>query len=466
MTDATTGSNSASNTFADKSLSTSVAHNEIPAMLEIVTEVAERLREPKQVAYIATSPDNTDKLDGIPPHSPWEPLSLAEGFPGIAVLHAELGLNNPASREHAHTYISASAPFLSDHRKVRSGLHIGPAALAFAVHSAVQDENDYANLLKQLDNYVVARSKMLLLSEAERLKTGSLATASSRFDIISGLSGLGRYLLSRTPRHRAQLEEILQYFVRFSSVIQIEDSYVPGWAVNGAPGIHAPENCEGHLAFGMAHGVAGPLALLSIAQLGGVVVQGIAEAATRMADWLVSWQQDDSAGPYWPASITLSEQIKQRLERVPTPLHSWCWGSPGIARTLYLAGKAFDSSQYTRLGMSAFRAALIRDESVNDTPLDDTGLCHGRAGLLHSTQLMVDDTRDPYFENRLHQMAGEIVQQYRPEAPFGFSLPGSSQFAQNRAGFSEGAAGTALAIHSYLRGSSSKNSWNSALLLA
>ncbi|HZX04042.1 hypothetical protein, partial [Kribbella sp.] len=68
---------------------------------EVVGAVAERLLSPEMVAEIAGR--GTDRTaDGVVGPA-WQPAGLAEGHPGIALLHAELG--NPVV---AHAHLAAA----------------------------------------------------------------------------------------------------------------------------------------------------------------------------------------------------------------------------------------------------------------------------------------------------------------------------------------------------------------------
>jgi len=84
---------------------------------------------------------------------------------------------------------------------------------------------------------------------------------------------------------------------------------------------------------------------------------------------------------------------------------------------------------------------------------------------LRSTQLMARNTDDPLFREHLPRLAAEVIQRFRPEAPFGFALPASSRRAPNLAGFMGGAAGAALALHAYVQDNNPTSAWDTAMLL-
>ena len=97
------------------------------------------------------------------------------------------------------------------------------------------------------------------------------------YDVISGLSGVGRYLLciSDNPEALKRLKVILKYCISLIQPICINGEHVPGWYI-------APENLftnadrekypQGSFNCGLAHGIAGPLALLSLASQQGIYI--------------------------------------------------------------------------------------------------------------------------------------------------------------------------------------------------
>lgn len=94
---------------------------------------------------------------------------------------------------------------------------------------------------------------------------------------------------------------------------------------------------------GMAHGITGPMALLSIAMRRGVIVPGQAEAINRVCAWLDRWRCGAQA-PWWPEMIQgkgpAAPDLVKRAFSAPAPDVAWC-GDMTEIRTdegkLYLA---------------------------------------------------------------------------------------------------------------------------------
>ncbi|MGW3634340.1 lanthionine synthetase C family protein [Streptomyces sp. NPDC005122] len=412
-----------------------------------MADVARRLADPCAVERIAVAAENTDRYAYGPARPPWEPSSLIEGFCGVALLPAELGRSEDAARTTAHAYlVAAGAPSWSP--RSPTGLYEGPAALAFAARAAAHAPGDYATLLGRLDQAV--------LTHVEVLAAGP--SAPTRYEVLGGLAGLGRHLLADGPRHRDALSTVLRSLVRLAEPVPAQGTELPGWW-------HGGDGPVGPVRLGMAHGIAGPLALLALADRLGRGVPGARDAVDRMVQWLLHWRQYDEAGPFWPAEVSLREQLAGGLEQQPRIRAGWCHGSAGIARALQLAGLAHGRPDWSQVGLDALDGVLAR--TLGPAPLANTGLCHGWAGLLRIAQLMARDAATDAFDDRLDAVADAILRRFRPDTPFGFALdaPDEVHLARDRAGFLEGAAGTALALHAHLRRADPATGWDTALLI-
>ena len=178
----------------------------------------------------------------------------------------------------------------------------------------------------------------------------------SDFDLVSGLSGLVAYLLCRRTQQEiaVALREVTRTLVELAT-----EAPVPRW--------HTPAHFladvatrqlypSGSLNCGLAHGIPGPLAALSLVCKAGVRVEGMPEAINRMASWLVSHRTDDEWGPNWPTAFPLfatsesGAELNEQSSRAPaTSRTAWCYGRPRHLRALWLAGETLDNHSYQQL---------------------------------------------------------------------------------------------------------------------
>ncbi|MEV0279767.1 lanthionine synthetase C family protein [Streptomyces sp. NPDC050610] len=430
---------------------------------DIMDDLVGRLTDPEHVAAAATAPDNVDQHAGLPQaRPPWRPLGLGEAHPGVALLYAELSHHDSRLRHAAHAHLAAAARGLDG--PTGPGLFGGAASLALAALTARHSDDDYADLLTTLDSEMAGQLRSLLAQEAKRLTAGRPGVDMHSYDVVSGATGLGRYLLLRGDEHRPLLIDTLTYLARLTEPVTANGRQVPGWWVPTKPGV-GPEYPRGHFNLGLAHGISGPLALLSLAWRQGVRVPGQQAAIIRIVDHLISQQTPHGL---WAATIDFDTFVNGHGRHAhQTPRAAWCYGTPGTARAIQLAGLAMERADWQALAVDAMAAALA--QPLGDS-VTDSSLCHGWAGVLHVTGLMARDSGSRRLAGRLPALASSLRSAYRSDLPFGYvynraTLGPGIRNAIHRAGFLEGSAGIALALHAYLDGYPA-SLWSTALLVA
>lgn len=318
----------------------------------------------------------------------WE-QSLYSGAPGIALLHIANAREGRAGWDIVHEWITAMVRHEVNADPDASGLFEGAPAVAFALHFA--NRPSYAPALVTLDEHITDVTRHRLKAAHARIDRGALPRL-REFDVISGLTGLGIYCLSRTSRHPL-LPKILSYLVRLTEPVRADGELLPGWWSSDGPELRPSRAWPGgHGNFGLAHGITGPLAFLSIAMRRGVTVPGHANAIRYICAMLDQWRQGTGAGAWWPTMVN-REEWKSRTanQRVPER-PSWCYGTPGIARALQLAALALGDLSRQHGAEAALAACAADDHQL--ARLTDASLCHGWAGLIRTVQRATDDA-DP-----------------------------------------------------------------------
>jgi hypothetical protein len=224
-----------------------------------------------------------------PPERRWRAQSLAEGAAGIALLHVERAHAGLGGWDTAHAWLKAAVQ-ADISAAADAGLYFGAPALAFVLHAADADGSGrYTRALTALDSSVVALTHRRIDQACARIDRGELPRL-AEFDVISGLSGIGAHLLAHTPGNDA-LERVLSYLVRLTEPLPIDGETLAGWWTGHDPHFRtSPEHRGDHGNFGMAHGIAGPLALLALARRHGIAVDGHLDAIERICTWLDTWR--------------------------------------------------------------------------------------------------------------------------------------------------------------------------------
>jgi hypothetical protein len=421
-------------------------HREGTAALSAL--IANRLASPADVGDLGAT-------------SCWWPQSLAHGAAGIALLHVERARGELASWQRAHDWLR-----FATRQEISGGdgshLYHGAPALAFALHGAADPRGRYARALELLDRRIATATRRRLDRAHKRIDAGELP-ALAEFDTIRGLTGIGAHLLRRDPT--ADLVRIiLEYLVRLTEPITDDGETLPGWWTDLAPtGRPAPEFPGGHGNLGMAHGIGGPLAMLSLAARRGILVDGQREAIRRICDWLDHWRQDGESGPWWPYWVTRA-QLRAGRVALPGPARlSWCYGTPGLVRAQQLAALATADTERQQMAEQAFASALLNPAQLAATV--DASLCHGHAGLLHLARYVAADATTADLAACVPRLLDNVLATMRADGA-GSDLaagPGAAMF--DRLGLLEGLAGIGLALHGVENDPPSDSGWDACLLI-
>ncbi|SCD55619.1 Lanthionine synthetase C-like protein [Streptomyces sp. DvalAA-14] len=335
-----------------------------------------------------------------------EAQSLATGAAGTALLPIERAQRGTDSWAEVHTRLAAcTSDLVADEQ---ASLYFGAPAVAFALHTAHVSTGRYVGALDTLDAQITQLTRRRLASADARIDRGERPRV-GEFDLFYGLTGLGAYLLCRDPQTKV-LRDVLSYLVRLTWPLSGDDDQLPGWWTLLSPsGSISAEFPGGHGNLGMAHGIAGVLSVLAIATRRGAVVEGQTGAMRRICAWLDTWRQESDTGPWWPYWITLAEHRTGILTQAGPSRPSWCYGTPGLVRAQQLAGMALGDSDRQRMAEEALLACLADPGQLGR--IRDGGICHGAAGLLHTTRRVARDARSDAFAAHLPRLQALLASQ-------------------------------------------------------
>jgi len=365
--------------------------------------------------------------------------SLWQGDAGTALLHCELAANSEGSRATAHAWITA----IASHRisaNPASGMFAGAPAIAFVLSAAGDRYPDELDLL--LKHTVDVAHHRLDIAH-ERIHSGKTATF-AEFDVLRGLTGIGRLLLRCRPGDDATAR-ILEYLVALTKPITIDGCRRPGWWVGHDPDPVLPTPA-GHDNLGLAHGIAGPLALLAIAHREGITVDGQTEAIEFISQHITTQTIHNGQIWWWPQWVT-GEGTHPHTVHPPRP--SWCYGTPGIARALQMGAIATGDTPTRRLAEDAAISAVTAAGSLNQ--LTESGLCHGWAGTYLTTWHIAHDMSD----HRLSSALSNLVNRFATSVDNHSADPS----------LLDGTTGAALAACHALTDATSSTGWEQCLLL-
>ncbi|KES02973.1 hypothetical protein BU52_33010 [Streptomyces toyocaensis] len=374
---------------------------------------------------------------------------LGAGHAGTA-LHAMVVARDQGDWSAAHAAAKAISSQPIAAHPAHANLYRGAPAVAYVLHIAGHPA--YARALAQLDIEVVAIVADRLAA-AHRRMDSKAPPYLREYDLISGLTGLGAYLLHRGHDHA--LERVLRYLVRLiTEPLTVHGHQVPGWwaatSLRDTPG--TGRLAHGHVNFGIAHGIAGPLALLALARRAGCTVVGQDDALAEGIAHFTTWAQPlDGGGTGWPEYLPLTAYRKGPGPAAAPGRPSWCYGTPGIARALQLAALALHDETARRLAEHTALQAVTDPRQTGQ--ITETSLCHGWAGLLLTADRIAADAELPDLAGALPALHDRLT-----------TAMGRRRTTEH-AGLLTGKAGVLLTLHTLTTTRPVGLGWETCLLL-
>ncbi|MGY1694613.1 lanthionine synthetase C family protein [Geodermatophilus sp. SYSU D00814] len=371
----------------------------------------------------------------------WRAPSVAQGHAGLAVLFGALDTAFPTDGwdRIGHRHLTWASRAFERGPSHDASLFTGAAGLGFAALTLAGGRTRYRRFLAAVDAQVTKATQ-----DACEWLDACAECPVGAFDLISGVTGMGAYLLARdAPEADAALDVILRTLVRL--VLSAPDA-PPRW--------HTPfdwlgsaEQQEayphGNLNCGLAHGIPGPLALLSLALSHGHEPPEARDAVDRAVRWLAAHRIQDAWGTTWPAAVPLAPDGTPAGTEEPARA-GWCYGAPGVARALWHAGTALGDRHIRASAVEAMTAALARPPEHR--ALHSPNYCHGVAGLLHITTRFAEDTGLPAFRQAQADLLAELMTAYEPGSLLGFRNVEPGDVRVEHPGVLDGAPGVALSL--------------------
>ena len=371
----------------------------------------------------------------------WDPIAVAQGDAGQALLACHLDRVFPGEGwdQVAHDHLARAARAYQHLRARQWGLISGLAGLAYTSRR-LGDDRRYQHLLSELDSSIAEAS----LAEAARIRDRSGVPVSS-FDLISGLSGV---LLALLPAPGQMPSAALPFVVRALCELALVECDLPAWYTPAELLYDDDQRRQypfGNLNLGLAHGAPGILAGLSLAALNGYWADRLEPGIRRLADWVVEYTCGTPETPSWPMVVPL----RPAAGLLPVPgcdqsRDAWCYGTPGVARALYLAGAALGESAWQEMAVAAM--AGVHARPMAERAIDSPTFCHGVAGLLQITLRFADDTGAPSFDQAATDLTDQILGAIDPDRPMAVANLEPGDNPVDQPGLLDGATGVCLVL--------------------
>ncbi|MDR9857745.1 lanthionine synthetase C family protein [Paenibacillus sp. VCA1] len=436
---------------------------------EISKEIAVRLRDPKSVFEAVHSKGNVITDSEL---FPWGDISLSHGYPGnIHLLSLWREMDDTFDWQEAiHSNLLEIQSYLAKYGTRDISLFSGWTGIASSVLAASNHGEFYNQFLNQIHQWMAPLIEERLQTSTELMKQKN-GVPVEMFDTISGAAGLGRYLLKNPsdPNLSPLIEPTINFLIDLTKPIRLDGKTVPGWFTPSK--LHLMERDRqrfptGSLNCGMAHGIPGPLALLSTAYNSGIELPGQYGAIECIAEWLLDVQGEDEYGTYWPHMIPFEYYKNDSKHNLQRQREAWCYGTPGVACALYTASKSLNNIELKQHALRSFIQSVKYECEQNN--INSPSICHGLSGLLLMCWRMWNNSKEPALEPLIHQLSAELLQRFDPSHPLGFTdaEPAADDTIRwlTKAGLLEGAAGIGATLFGIAE--QQTNDWDYLLMLS
>ncbi len=427
--------------------------------MDLIQQTAQQMLCPDRTKQQILDPKNKNPFP-VSSAPYWSDLSIAGGYPGVLPLFVELDRLFPQDKwdAAAHKYIVKIKEVIESEGIGNLSIFGGLAGICFYVRQASKGGTRYRNFLSKLDAHLTSHLRAAYLEPFVHLLERSQSIPARYYETIYGLSGIGIYLLTnlKDSSFASLLYEIMDLLIALTRPRVIEGHLVPGWHVP-CDSLFLEEdklsNPKGNFNLGLSHGVPGVLAFLSIAALQGIQRPGQGEAMERIVSWLVRKRYASNGRFFWPGSVSFEEEVSSQPKASVVSRDAWCYGTPGVARSLYLAGQALQDESLKQFALTSFLSIFASKEEEWQIPCPT--FCHGISGLLLIAQLMARDSQSIAVEENVSKLRTLLLSHHSSSALFGFKtldpMRNGQGFARvDRCDLLEGTAGillTLLSLH-------------------
>ncbi len=409
--------------------------------LEAAHLVTERLSDPDRVLEAA---ECAIRQSTWPLY--WHSSSPSFGFAGVAFVYAQILRCFPGEgwNKVAHQYLMLASQGTHTHPLSRPGFFSGTSGMAAVVSLLNKEDERYQKISNTLNKQLC---EQILAYHYQRDTVNGIATA--EFDAVNGAAGVLAYLITVDDPDEltvACIHSLIGYLIWLSSFDeeqQRERWYTSAQSlVTESQRLHYP---QGWLNCGMSHGIPGPLAALALAWLAGYRIPGQREAITFLSQWIVEHQVPDQWGINWPEAIPAQiASSVQKWKKLPPARSAWCYGAPGVARALWLAGSALADVALQQVAYSAIEGVLRRPVAGRD--INAPTLCHGIAGLLTICLHFAHETQSTFLREQIPLLVSQILAHFNPDSLLGFRGQETYEEPIDHPGWLTGSPGTALAL--------------------
>lgn len=317
----------------------------------------------------------------------------------LVLAHCKGYINDDDLEDIIYKYMCLVNKEINIYRHMSPSLYGGLSNLAFSVYMISKVYPYYKKTLDHLNQIIVENTYSLIDKIENR---NSLIV--DDYDLISGVSGISIYLsLFKDEYIEKCIRRISKYLVEVINEKNLYGELIPGIHIKCENQYLDEDKAfykKGTFNFGLAHGICSPLVALSFSYDCGIKVSGHKESIEYILNILNKFKIQDKKSIFWNGVLSFEEFVNFNPNvYCIEPRASWCYGSPGIARSMYLAGKIISNKHALETSKNTFEY-LCNPENISNWQLNSPTICHGFSGMLAILNLMsIDENDDTYLDS-------------------------------------------------------------------
>ena len=348
-----------------------------------------------------------------------------DALAGQSLLHAYLALHGGAEAR-ADTAIALldQATDAAGELTLTPSLYFGFAGISWvATHLA-------GRLFEETQDNCLEVDEVLLATLADPLWN-------ARYELLSGVVGMGVYARERLPRPSAvrlieavvgRLEACAERSAAGAAFFSPVETLSPEYH-DAAP--------RGWYNLGLAHGVAGVISFLGSLCRIGVAVDRAAPLLADAVAWLLARELPPGGNFRFKSTYTPGRDVDVcRL--------GWCHGDLAVATALLVAARGAGEPSWEQHARRIARSVAAL--TVDGTQVPDAGLCHGAAGIGHLFNRLYQETDDPALGEAARMWLRKAVAMREPGQGIGGYQLFERGHKYDNPGFRVGSSGIALAL--------------------
>ncbi|WP_238662292.1 lanthionine synthetase C family protein [Staphylococcus felis] len=364
----------------------------------------------------------------------WDSYTLSHGYPGVILFLDSYQKSMKTNLSPLiHQYVSKLGDYLEQGIEGYS-LFSGLTGVAFSIDLASNNNQNYQKILKTLDAIIIDKVNQFFIKS-------SIEANPSNFDVIQGLTGVGRYLLNRVntnPEVNFTLKSILSYItdIHYSK---------KGWIIsnkNQFLDIDKKRFPSGNINLGLAHGILGPFSLMALCKIHNFEIDNHKTILEDFSKYILndSFQNKNE----WLDRYDIEERYYPNY----TVRNGWCYGETGLMNTLLLLGISLNDDNLIQKS----KDILIKISKSDNTDLISPTFCHGLSSHLTILNEANKTLCAPQVEKYIEKVKHKIIEFYSIHHEFMFQdieIEKNQKVYLNKVGILEGQLGVLLALMDY-----------------